>query len=214
MSGPQQQPVGQPQFDPAPHGAFGADPTQTSQIGSGPVTGVPAPGAAGAAAPGPYGPYAPHYAPPKPLTAGPIGIGLLGGAVFAGLITYLMGFVSWVTIRAGADIEAERWADNIANGDAGIPGFFSYEIILNPGKFLIFMGAVALAAALTFVPRYQGAQPYLAVAAGAGWLALLSAAVATPPMVGIGAGAIVALIFGFMQFLLLAVLAVLRGLGK
>lgn len=140
---------------------------------------------------------------------------LLMGSTLAGLITYSMGFVSWVVPdNSVSETQLDNWADRYGAGDAGIPGFASYEIILNPGKFLILLGAVAIAAALVLVPRFRTAVPFLAVIAAAAWLALFSAAVTitSVPVIGIGAGAIVALIFGFLQVVFLCGAAVLGGL--
>ena len=135
----------------------------------------------------------------------------------AGLITYFMGFVSWVTVNPNvSEDDLQRWADQYTGRDVGIPGFASYEVVLNPGKFLILLGAIAIAAALVIVPRFRRAVPLLAVLAAGGWLALLSGAttIATGPVTSMGAGAIVALVFGFFQFALLIGAAVVGGLRE
>ncbi|MGC4935643.1 DUF5336 domain-containing protein [Gordonia sp. DT30] len=142
---------------------------------------------------------------------------LLVASTVAGLITYFMGFVSWVVPNTGvSESELDNWSQNYESGNSGIPGFASYEIVLNPGKFLILLGAVAIAAALVLVPRFRRAVPFLAVIAAGAWLALFSAAVITTsvPVIGVGAGAIVALIFGFLQVAFLIGAAVLGGLSR
>ena len=50
--------------------------------------------------------------------------------------------------------------------------------------------------------------------ATAGWLALFAAALALPPVVNLGAGAIVALIFGFLQVALLLGASFVFGLKR
>lgn len=142
---------------------------------------------------------------------------LLVASTLTGLITYFMGFVSWIVPDVNiSDSEIDNWRRGYESGSSGIPGFASYEIVLNPGKFLILLGAIAIAAALALVPRFRRATPFLAVAAAGAWLALFSAAVTATsvPVIGIGAGAIVALIFGFLQVALLIGAAVLGGLTK
>ena len=130
----------------------------------------------------------------------------------AGLVTYTMGFVDWVSFDATTTTEDDlnRWGEDLR----GIPGFFSYEVLLNPGKFLILMGALAVAAVLLVVPAYRRALPLLAVLASGGWFALLSAALALPGVVDLGAGAIIALIFGFLQAAALVAAAFVQGLER
>lgn len=224
----------QPGAGPAgpPSGAFpgGSDPT--SFVGAnvpgtpqGPASGqIPAQGAWGNPYDPqhnpnqPYGPNAPYGAwGQPPMAPGPrpdISLLLALASVVAGLVTYFMGFVSWISVASGVEDEADKWSEDLANGDRGVPGFFSYEIVLNPGKFLILLGAVAVATTLVLVPKYRKALPFLAVIATAGWLALFAAALVVPPVVELGAGAIVALIFGFLQVALLLGAAFLFGLKK
>ena len=129
----------------------------------------------------------------------------------AGLVTYTMGFVDWVSFDATTtEDDLSRWGEDLT----GIPGFFSYEVLLNPGKFLILMGALAVAAVLLVVPAYRRALPVLAVLASGGWFALLSAALALPGVVDLGAGAIIALIFGFLQAAALVAAAFVQGLER
>lgn len=87
-------------------------------------------------------------------------------------------------------------------------------MVLNPGKFLIVLGALAVAALLLLVPAYRRALPIVAVLASGTWLALLSAALVLPPFVTLGAGAIVSLIFGFLQAAALVAAAFFSGVGR
>lgn len=155
-------------------------------------------------APGPSGPSAGR------TTAFDLPQVLIVMSSVAGLITYFMGFVNWVTISGDAEDEADRWSRQLDAG-GGLPGFFSYEIVLNPGKFLIALGAIAIAGLLVLVPRYRRALPFLAIGAVAAWLALLAAALAVPPFLALGAGAIIALILGFLQAVLLFAASVIDG---
>ena len=94
----------------------------------------------------------------------------------AGLVTYTMGFVDWVSFGASVtEVELDRWGNDLT----GVPGFFSYEILLNPGKFLILMGAMAVAAALLVVPAYRRALPVLAVLAAGALMTAIAAIAAT-----------------------------------
>ncbi|MGW5521117.1 DUF5336 domain-containing protein [Gordonia sp. NPDC003950] len=196
-----------------------SSPGQVPYPPSQPVPSQPVPSGQWGAQPGPQGWGAtPPPAPARQFDArAQMPSLLLIASSVAGLITYFMGFVSWVVPdNSIPDSEIENWAENYENGSSGIPGFASYEIVLNPGKFLIVLGAIAIAAALVLIPRFRKAVPFLAVAAAGAWLALFSAAVTTTsvPVIGIGAGAIVALIFGFLQVGLLLGAAVLGGLRK
>lgn len=179
----------------------------SGQWGTGPQTqhgSVPPGGSYTGGAPG-WGPVAP------PRTAPPVGVLLLAFAALTGLICFFMGFLSWIDINTGSEAEADRWADRFDNGAGGIPGFLSYEVVLNPGKFLIVLGALGVSAALLTMPRYRRAVPVVAVVAVAAWLALLSAALTLPPFVHLGAGAILALIFGFLEVALLVAATILHG---
>ncbi|GAA1481438.1 hypothetical protein GCM10009624_18780 [Gordonia sinesedis] len=135
--------------------------------------------------------------------------------MIAGIVAYFMGFVSWISLSVGpnAEAEAEQWAQRLDQGGGGIPAFLSYEIVLNPGKFLIVLGAIAVASGLLLVPRYRRAAPILAVIAAAAWLALFAAALTLPPFVNLGAGAILSLIFGFLQVAILIAVSVMNGLA-
>nr|WP_064571224.1 DUF5336 domain-containing protein [Gordonia sp. LAM0048] len=135
-------------------------------------------------------------------------------SALAGIVTYFMGFLSWVSVSAGAEEELNRWGADFEEGQGGIPAFFSYEIVLNPGKFFIALGVVGIAATFVLVPRYRRALPFLAVVGVAAWLALFAAALITPPFLDLGAGAIVGLILGFLQVALLVAAAFLYGLKK
>ncbi|WP_044507691.1 DUF5336 domain-containing protein [Gordonia sp. KTR9] len=132
----------------------------------------------------------------------------------AGIVTYFMGFLSWISVSAGAEEELNRWGADFEEGQGGIPAFFSYEVVLNPGKFFIVLGVVGIAATFVLVPRYRRALPFLAVVGIAAWLALFAAALITPPFLDLGAGAIVGLILGFLQVALLIAAAFLYGLKK
>ncbi|WLP91908.1 DUF5336 domain-containing protein [Gordonia sp. NB41Y] len=199
-----------------PSGQWGAQPGAVPQAGPPqgvppqglPPQGVPQPGTMGWGAPQP---------PARQFDARTqLPSLLLIAATVAGVVTYFMGFVSWVGINNVSDRELERWGDGYAAGNNGIPGFLSYEIVLNPGKFLIILGAVAVATGLALVPRFRRGVPFLAVIAAGAWLALFAAAltVTTAPVLNMGAGAIVALIFGFLQVALLIGAAVLDGLAR
>ncbi|MDL9937965.1 DUF5336 domain-containing protein [Gordonia sp. ABSL1-1] len=218
---------GQSGFGAQDSGAFAGPPTSGS-FAAQPQWGAPAPGftpIAGVGDPNAYPPnaYAPNPHDPNaqfwgapPAAAGPKPsppVLLAAASIVAGIITYFMGFVSWVTVASGVEEEAEDWSQKLADGDTGLPAFFSYEVFLNPGKFIILLGAVALATALALIPKYRKAIPFLAVIAGAAWLALLAAALVLPVVVDLGAGAIVALIFGFLQVALLFGSAAMFGLA-
>lgn len=194
------------------------DPTYRQQPGSHPMPGPP---------PGSYsGPPTGQWGPPPGASAWTPASGtsqrvspqlpvlLLGLSVVAGIVAYFMGFVSWISLSVGpnAEAEAEQWAQRLDQGGGGIPAFLSYEIVLNPGKFLIVLGAIAVASGLMLVPRYRRAIPLVAVLGAAAWLALFAAALTLPPFLDLGAGAILSLIFGFLQVVLLIVVSVLNGL--
>ena len=69
-------------------------------------------------------------------------------SALAGLVTYTMGLSTGCRFdgsTAGDDLS--RWGEGRRRAN-----FFSYEVLLNPGKFLILMGALAVAAALLVVP--------------------------------------------------------------
>lgn len=132
----------------------------------------------------------------------------------AGVVTYFMGFLGWISVGVGAEEELNRWGTDFEEGQGGIPAYFSYEIVLNPGKFFILLGVVGIAATFVLVPSYRKALPFLAVVGVAAWLALFAAALITPPFLDLGAGAIVGLILGFLQVALLIAAAFLYGLKK
>lgn len=138
---------------------------------------------------------------------------LLVLASFSGVVAYAMGFVSWASITEADQSELDRWGNSLETG-SGVPAFLSYEVVLNPGKFLIVLGALAVAALLLLVPAYRRALPIVAVLASGTWLALLSAALVLPPFVTLGAGAIVSLIFGFLQAAALVAAAFFSGVGR
>ncbi|GAC01623.1 hypothetical protein GONAM_30_00320 [Gordonia namibiensis NBRC 108229] len=200
---PNQQQGGQ--WSPAPPGqsqtgGFPGHQGQTAQFPGGPPTGGwgPAPG------------MGPRRAGPRPDRSV---IFALGAAV-AGIVTYCMGFVSWITALAGSQQGIDLWERDFVEGRDSIPGFFSDDMVLNPGKFFVLLGVVGVATTFVLVPRYRKALPFLAVIALAGWLALFASALIMPPSVELGAGAILGLIFGLVQVALLMTASFLYGLKK
>ncbi|GAC68191.1 DUF5336 domain-containing protein [Gordonia soli] len=229
---------GDPRFQPHQSGA--SEQPTTAVPTSGPASGSwSAAGPTGPAAPGQQPgqqPVGSHHPGPGPAGPQPFGAPLAGPtgawqpppartsrldlasvlalvAVVAGSVAYFMGFVSWVTIPTNADRQFEDWASQAENG-IGIPGFLSYDIVLNPGRFLIVLGVVALATLLVLAPRYRRALSILAVGAAAGWLGLFAAALAIPPFIQIGTGAILGLVFGFVQTAALFAAAFVQGFGR
>lgn len=193
---------GTPPFDPAaagpPSGQFAAPPS--GQFAAPPSGQFPQPG--------------PYWGPPAPPSAikrlGLPNVCALLAAV-AGIITFFMGFVSWVTIDESLEHKAENWADD-QGSKLGIPGFFSVNMVLNPGYFFLLLGACAVAAALVVVPAYRRFLPLVAVFTALGYLGLFASAVVLPSFISLGAGAIVALIFGALQLALTLAGAVIAGL--
>ncbi len=223
---PNQQQGGQwspaPPQGPPPSGGFPpGNPGETAQFQGGPPTGgVPGQqwGSSGTAEPVPTGGWgpAPGMGPQRMGPRPDLSVIFALAAAVAGVVTYFMGFVSWVSVSAGAEQELDRWGRDFEEGRGGIPAFFSYEIVLNPGKFFILLGGVVggVATTLVLVPRYRKALPFLAVIALAGWLALFASALIMPPFLDLGAGAIAGLIFGFLQVALLMTASFLYGLKK
>ncbi|WP_168701241.1 DUF5336 domain-containing protein [Gordonia paraffinivorans] len=200
------------QWSPTPPGAPPGGVPGGPAGGPGPQWGPSGPGGYPTGGWGPT-PPTPPMAPPARPRPEPAVLAALGAAV-AGVVTYFMGFVSWVSVSAAAEEDIDRWGRDFEEGSGGIPGFFSYEVVLNPGKFFILLGAIGVATTFTLVPRYRKALPFLAVAAVAGWLALFAAALVVPPFLDLGAGAIVGLILGFLQVALLLTASFLYGLRK
>ncbi len=204
---------------PPPSGGFPGNPGETAQFQGGPPTGgVPGqqwgpPGPQNQYPTGGWGP-APGMGPQRMGPRPDLSVIFALAAAVAGVVTYFMGFVSWVSVSAGAEQELDRWGRDFEEGRGGIPAFFSYEIVLNPGKFFILLGVVGVATTLVLVPRYRKALPFLAVIALAGWLALFASALIMPPFLDLGAGAIAGLIFGFLQVALLMTASFLYGLKK
>ncbi|WP_238421226.1 DUF5336 domain-containing protein [Gordonia sp. 'Campus'] len=166
---------------------------------------------------GPGGPYPTGGWGPTPGSTVPradLAVIFALASSLAGIVTYFMGFLGWISVSAGAEEELNRWGTDFEDGQGGIPAYLSYEIVLNPGKFFIVLGVVGIAATLVLVPRYRKALPFLAVIGAAAWLALFAAALITPPFLDLGAGAIVGLILGFLQVALLMAAAFLYGLKK
>ena len=215
---------GQPQPDQAttvygqpdqPTSAFG--PAQTQQPGQPQQQWGPAPGGQypqGAPYPqqgfAPVPAAAPSFLSRLPL---PAKLGALSG-IF-GVITFFMGFVAWISIDESIERDAERWAeDNFSGSSIDIPAFMSPSLITGPAWFFILLGAVGIAAFGLIATKWRKFLPYLAFLAVGGWLGLLAAAFGLPAFIGMGAGAIVALIFGFIQAALLGAATLLDGLAE
>lgn len=148
---------------------------------------------------------------PPLLSRLPMPILLALGSAVAGVITFFMGFLGWVSVSEEIERQADKWAADL-NGTLEIPAYLSPSLILSPGWFFLLLGTVAVASAALVAPRWRGFLPYLAFMAVFGWLGLLVCAVALPPFLGLGAGAYVGLIVGFGQAALLVVAAVLEGM--
>ncbi|GAC57495.1 hypothetical protein GOHSU_20_00320 [Gordonia hirsuta DSM 44140 = NBRC 16056] len=167
--------------------------------GQGPYPGPPSYGAPT----GPAGPSGPAFLAEVPL---PFKLAL--GSGVAGLITYIMGFLSWVTISDDIDRKAERWADDL-NGEIGIPAFLT--MVFTPGYFLLFLGAAGVAAFAFLAPKWRKYLPHVAALVVVSWLGLLACALAMPGFISLGAGAIVSLILGAVQLGLIGAAVVLDG---
>ncbi|GAB18961.1 hypothetical protein GOEFS_071_00050 [Gordonia effusa NBRC 100432] len=135
---------------------------------------------------------------------------LSAASIFFGVVTYFMGAVSWLVVPDTVDRQLRNWSEEQAEG-VGVPAFLSYEMVLNPGWFFLLLGTVAVGAGVTLMPRWRHLLPFLAFGATAGWLGLLAGIMVLPPFVEVGVGAILALIFGFIQVALLVAATVLSG---
>ncbi|MFT3715966.1 MAG: DUF5336 domain-containing protein [Gordonia sp. (in: high G+C Gram-positive bacteria)] len=160
---------------------------------------------------GPYGP--PRLTPARPnlLASLPLPIKLAVGSSIPGLVAFVMGFVSWVTVDSSIEQRLDNWA-NQNPGDLGVPAFLT--TVFTPGYFLLGLGAAAIAALGFVAVKWRRYLPHIAFLVTVCWLGLIAAALALPPVVDLGAGAIVALIFGAMQFALIAVAVVMDGLAE
>lgn len=163
--------------------------------------------------PNQYGQYGTYGVPAQPagpsfFTQLPLPYKLAVGSGIAGVITYFMGFVAWVSVGEEIDRKAERWADDL-NGDFGIPAFLT--MVFTPGYFLLFLGAAGVAAFAFLVPKWRKYLPHVAGLVVLSWLGLLACALALPGFISLGAGAIVALILGAVQLALIGAAVILDG---
>lgn len=177
-----------------------------------PVGGFPPPGVGVPPGPG-YG--VPGYPGPGGGPRGDRpGIGLdrwfLLGAAVAGLVAYIMGFLQWLTIDESSARKLERWGERVeADAEFGVPAFLS--LWLSPGFFFLLLGAMAVASAVMFLPRYAKPLPVVTVIVAFSWLGLIAALVSVP-VISAGVGGILGLIFGFIQLGFLAAATIIRGL--
>ncbi|EGD54660.1 DUF5336 domain-containing protein [Gordonia neofelifaecis] len=162
---------------------------------------------------GPYGaPGYPQPARPPLLSRLPMPVILALGSAVAGVVTFFMGFLGWVTVSETIERKADDWAADM-NGSFDIPAYLSPSLILSPGWFFLLLGTIGVAAAGLIAPKWRRFLPYLAFLAVFGWLGLFVCALGLPPFLSLGAGAYVALTVGFIQAALLAVAAVLDGMA-
>ncbi|KJR07385.1 hypothetical protein UG54_10895 [Gordonia sihwensis] len=154
--------------------------------------------------------YPPPPVRPPLLSRTPTPVLMAVGSTAAGLVTFFMGFLGWVTVSDEIDHKAEVWATGM-NGTFDVPAYLSPSLILSPGWFFLLLGTVGVAAAGLAAPRWRRYLPLLAFLAIFGWLGLLVCALGLPPFLSLGAGAYVALTVGFIQAALLAIAAVIDG---
>ncbi|QRY63104.1 DUF5336 domain-containing protein [Gordonia sp. PDNC005] len=196
---------------------WGAQPAPQSQPFPGQqVPGQPVPGQYGQPMPGQYG--QPAFGPPIParpsfLAMLPLPYKLTLGSAVAGVITFFMGFLAWLTIDDSIERDADKWASDL-NGSVDIPAFFSPTLLLSVGWFFVLLGAVAIATVALIAPKWRKFLPYLAFGAVAGWLGIFAASMGLPPFIGLGAGGIIALILGFVQAALLVAAVIIEGLAE
>lgn len=177
---------------PAPHGPTGQYPGPTGQY------------------PGPPTQYGPPMQPPPPsfFARLPLAVKLsLGSAVF-GVLTYVMGFLSWVTFDDSIEQKADRWAADNSDG-VGIPAFLT--MVFTPGYFLLFLGAAGVASFALLLPKWRRYLPHIAGLVVLAWLGLLACALSLPSFISLGAGAIVSLILGSLQLALIGAAVVIDG---
>ncbi|GAA4738726.1 DUF5336 domain-containing protein [Gordonia alkaliphila] len=176
-------------------------------------TGQPIPpGQTGMYGPPQAGP--PQYAQPaRPsfLALMPLPIKLAVGSGLMGLVTFFMGFLSWVTIGETIDSKAEDWAMDQGNS-IGIPAFLT--MVFTPGWFLLGLGAAAVAAFGFVAAKWRRFLPHVAFLVVVSWLGLLACALALPGFISLGTGAILALIFGSFQLLLIGAAVIMDGLNE
>ncbi len=179
---------GAPQYGSPQYGPNQQGPHQYAQYGT---SGVPAQ------------PTGPSFLALVPL---PFKLALL--SAIAGVVTYFMGFVSWVSVGEDVDRKAERWADDLG-GEFGIPAFLT--MVFTPGYFLLFLGAAGVASFAFVAPKWRKYLPHIAGAVVLSWLGLLACALALPGFLSLGAGAIIALILGAVQLALIGAAVILDG---
>ena len=179
-----------------------------------PQPGPPAPGQVPGPGPGPGFPPMPMQpAAPSFFSALPRTSLMALVAAVAGIITFFMGFLGWVTITETIDRKAENWAAELGDS-VSIPAYLTPSLVLSPGWFFLLLGSVAVASAGLIAPRLRRFLPYLAFLAVVGWLGLFVCAVGLPPFIPLGTGAYIALIFGFAQAALLVAAAIMDGMGE
>ncbi|MFM9378297.1 DUF5336 domain-containing protein [Gordonia sp. VNK21] len=201
-TGPQPGPFGQQgpvdQYgQPLPVDQYG-QPLQVDQFGQ------PLPG--GPMGPPPFGP------PPGPgffaQLPTPIKLALASGV--AGLISFFMGFVSWVSFDESIENDAADWAAD--QGDSvGIPAFLT--MVFTPGVFLLLLGAAGVAAFGFVAAKWRKYLPHMTFLVILAWLGLLASALGLPSFIGLGAGAFVSLIFGAFQLALIGAATVMDGMN-
>ncbi|MFZ2510641.1 MAG: DUF5336 domain-containing protein [Gordonia sp. (in: high G+C Gram-positive bacteria)] len=160
--------------------------------------------------PNPQGTYGVPAQPAGPsfFTQLPLPYKLAVGSGIAGVITYFMGFVAWISVGEEIERKAERWADEM-NGDFGVPAFLT--MVFTPGYFLLFLGAAGVASFAFLVPKWRKYLPQVAGLVVLSWLGLLACALALPSFISLGAGAIIALILGSVQLALIGAAVILDG---
>ncbi|WP_440712035.1 DUF5336 domain-containing protein [Gordonia sp. FQ] len=181
-----------------PSGPYGPPATGPYGPPTGPYTGPPTQ----------YGPPAGQPPAPNFFTQLPLPYKLsLGSAVF-GVLTYIMGFLSWVTIDDSIEQKASRWADDNSN-QVGIPAFLT--MVFTPGYFLLFLGAAGVASFAFLVPKWRRYLPHVAALVVLAWLGLLACALGLPSFISLGAGAIVSLVLGSLQLALIGAAVIVDG---
>ncbi len=162
----------------------------------------------------PAGPTSQYGVPPQAgpsyFTLLPLPVKLALGAGLFGVITFFMGFLSWVTVGESLERDADRWAMN-QDGDFGIPAFLT--MVFTPGWFLLGLSAAGVFAFGFVAVKLRRFLPHVAALTVICWLGLLACALALPGFISLGAGAIVALILGAFQTLLIGVATVMDGMN-
>ncbi|WP_371307483.1 DUF5336 domain-containing protein [Gordonia sp. (in: high G+C Gram-positive bacteria)] len=124
------------------------------------------------------------------------------------MLTYIMGFLSWVTIDDSIEQKASRWADDNSN-QVGIPAFLT--MVFTPGYFLLFLGVAGVASFAFLVPKWRRYLPHVAALVVLAWLGLLACALGLPSFISLGAGAIVSLVLGSLQLALIGAAVIVDG---